>query len=145
MWDNVYKIIQGIESQIDCIYHTTDLYNSFSRYIRELVQIKKPVGVWYGFKLHNFPNNERFSKLQVCRQYILPNHKLIFPPFSNTFLPSSKNIILKGSPIQSDICDCNHRCLMSSGFIFDYIIMNIFRNKGLEFHGEKVDSYFTKT
>ena len=109
------------------------------------MQIKKPVGVWYGFKLHNFTNNECFSKLQGSCQYLKPNHKLIFPPFSNAFLPSSKNIILKCHPIQRDICDFNIRCLMSSGFIFYYIIMNIFRNKALEFHGEVVDSYFTKT
>ena len=108
------------------------------------MQIKKPVGIGYGFKLHNFPINERFSKFQGCCQYIRQNHKLIFPPFGNDFVPSSKNIILKGHSIQSDICDYNHRCLMWSGSIFDYIIMNIFRNKALELHGEVVDSDFTK-
>ena len=34
---------------------------------------------------------------------------------------------------------------MSSGLIFDEIIMNIFRNKLLEFHMEGVNRYFTKT
>ena len=29
MWDNVYNIIQRMESLISCIYHTTDLYNSY--------------------------------------------------------------------------------------------------------------------
>ena len=104
------------------------------QYIRESAQINKPLGVGYGFKLQRFSINERFSKLQGCRQSRPPNQKLIFPPFGNGFLPSSKNIILKDHPIQNDICYYNHRCLMSSGLIFDYIIMNIFSKKLLESH-----------
>ena len=34
---------------------------------------------------------------------------------------------------------------MSSGLMLDYIIMNIFNNKALEYHVEVFDSYFTKT
>ena len=68
-------------------------------------------------------------------------HNDIFPPFGNEFLSPSKNIILKGHPIiyplkQKDICDYNTRCLMSSGLMFDDIIMNMIRNKALEFHKE---------
>ena len=33
---------------------------------------------------------------------------------------------------------------MSSGLMFDYIGMNIFRNKVLKFHVKGVESYFTK-
>ena len=33
---------------------------------------------------------------------------------------------------------------MSSGLVFDDIIMNIFRNNAMEFHVEVVYSYFTK-
>ena len=61
--------------------------------------------------------------------------KTTFPPFGNAFLPQSKNI-LKGHPIiyllkQRDICDCKHIFLMSSGLMFDDIIMNMIRNKAL--------------
>ena len=34
---------------------------------------------------------------------------------------------------------------MSSGFMFDKIILNLFSNKALNQHMEVVDSYFTKT
>ena len=34
---------------------------------------------------------------------------------------------------------------MSSGLIFDDILINLFRNKSLNQHVESVDSYFTKT
>ena len=71
-----------------------------------------------------------------------------FQPFGNAFLPSSKNIILKGHPIiyplkKKYVCDYNPRCLMSIFLMFDEIIMNMIRNKELEFHVEVVDSYFT--
>ena len=58
-------------------------------------------------------------------------------------------MILKGHPVlypfkQKVICEHNTRCLMSSGFMFDDIIMDIFRNKALESHVKVVDSYFIK-
>ena len=45
------------------------------------------------------------------------NRKIIFAPFGNAFLPSSKNTLLKGYPIlyplkQKDICDYNPICIM---------------------------------
>ena len=57
-----------------------------------------------------------------------------------------KNIILKGNTIiyplkQNDIFDYSPRFLISSGLMFDDIIMNIFRNKVLECHVTGVDSY----
>ena len=63
MWDNFGIIIQIIDSRIDFIYHTTDLYDSqfFSRkdedcllqpshFIRYLLQIDKPLGFGYELK-----------------------------------------------------------------------------------------------
>ena len=56
----------------------------------------------------------------------------------------------KGHPIlypleKNNICDYNLRCLLSSRLMFDEIIMDIIRNKVLEFHVEGVDSYFIYT
>ena len=47
---------------------------------------------------------------------------------------SIKNVILKGHPIlypfkQKYTCDFNPRCLVSSGLMFDDIIMDMIRNK----------------
>ena len=74
--------------------------------------------------------------------------KMIFLPFGNELLPRSKNIILKDHPIiypskLKDTCEHSFRFLMSSAFMFDKIIMNIIRNKALEYHMEGVDIYFT--
>ena len=44
---------------------------------------------------------------------------------------------------QKDICDYNHRCLVSSGLMFPDIIMNMIRNKVLEYYVVLVDRYFT--
>ena len=43
---------------------------------------------------------------------------------------------------KKDICDYDPRCIMSSGLVFDYIIMNIIRNKKLARHNEKKWLYF---
>ena len=53
---------------------------------------------------------------------------------------------MKGNPIiyplkQKYICDYNPRCFMSSGFMFDDIIMNMIRNKSLKSHEEGVDIF----
>ena len=63
MWDNVDRIVQIIESQIDFIYHTTYLYKSrfrstenedrslqSSHFIRKSLQINKPLGFEYELK-----------------------------------------------------------------------------------------------
>ena len=81
------------------------------------MQIKKPLGVEYGFKSNYLSINEQLSKLQDFYQSRRKNQKLIFPPLGNDFLPSSRNIILKGRPIiypskQKVICDYNTRYLM---------------------------------
>ena len=114
------------------------------------MDIKKPLGVGYGFKSNCVSINESLFKLKGCCQYRRQNQKWIFPPFGNDFFPSLKNIILKRHPIlyplkTEYICEYNPRYLMSSGLVFDYIIMNILRNKALECHVQVGDSYFTNT
>ena len=73
---------------------------------------------------------------------------MIFQPFRNDFLPSSKNI-LNGQHIiyplkQKDICDYNPICLMSIGLMFYDKRMNLFRNKAVNWHVEVVDIYLKK-
>ena len=56
---------------------------------------------------------------------------------------------MKDNPIlypskQKYISNYYPRCLISSGLMFDEIIMNMIRDKALELHLEGVDSYFTK-
>ena len=46
---------------------------------------------------------------------------------------------------QVDMCDYNPRCYISSGLVFDDIIVNQFRNKAVNPHVEVLDSYFKKT
>ena len=85
IWENVYMIIQRIESLNDLISKTTDLYDSqyYSKdnedcslqtfhIIRAFVQTKKPFEFAYGFKSHCTSINENFSKLEGCLQS-LPN------------------------------------------------------------------------
>ena len=63
MWENVDKTIQRIESRIDLMYKTTDLYDhqycpknnkdcslKYSCIIGEFVPMKKPHDFMYGFK-----------------------------------------------------------------------------------------------
>ena len=88
--------------------------------------------------------------MKGCHKSRSTNQKLTFLPFGNDFLPSSKNIILKGHPIiylvkYNDICGYNTRCIMSSGLIFYDIIIDILSNKALEYIVEVFHSYFTKT
>ena len=45
---------------------------------------------------------------------------------------------------QNDLCEYNHRFIMSISLVFDEIIMNIIRNKKLERHNEENDCLFTK-
>ena len=56
------------------------------------------------------------------------------------------DVTLKGHPIicplkQKDLFDYNPRCLMSSGMMYNAIIMNMIRNKKLECHEEEVDFF----
>ena len=99
--------------------------------------MKKPFELVYGFKLHCTSVNDHLSKLEDCLRSRPNIHKNIFPPFGNEFLPTSRNILLTGRPIlyslkQKHLCDYNTGCIMSSGLMFNDIIMNIIRNKKLE-------------
>ena len=72
-----------------------------------------------------------------------------FPLFGNEFLPQSKNITLIYFPIihllkQKDICDCDPRCIVSSGLMFDDIIIDIISNKKLAHSTEENDCIFTQ-
>ena len=101
------------------------------------MQIKKPFDFANGFKSHCTYSNKRFSELEGFL-YSRPNNKRKkFPQFGNKFLPPSKNISLAVIPIMypskhNYICDYYPRCIMSSGLMFDEIIMDIIRNKKLE-------------
>ena len=68
MWDNVDNIIRRIESKIDSISHTTDLYDpqfclkehedsslQFSKFIRKFVHTKITLGVICVFNNTVFP------------------------------------------------------------------------------------------
>ena len=110
--------------------------------------MNKPFSIAYGFKSHCTSIHERFSKLEDFLQFWKMNQRNIFPPFGNEFFTPSRNIILKGCPIlyplkQKFICDYNSRCIISSFLIFNDIIMNILRNKKIEFHEEKDDCFLT--
>ena len=131
MWENVDIIFKNIESRTDFIYHTTDLYDSqycskeyegcslqSSNFIRELVQLKKPLGVRYGIKSHCISINERFSMFQGCHQYRRKKQKIIFPPFGNNFLYSIKIYHIEKSANYlsvetKDLCEYNPICLLS--------------------------------
>ena len=72
--------------------------------------------------------------LQGLCQSRRAKQKYIFPTFSNYFFPSLKKSYFSSQQIiyplkQVGICDYNPICLMSSGLMFDEIIINIFRNK----------------
>ena len=87
----------------------------------------------YGFKYQCRSINEILSKLEGCLHSRQKNKLKIFPPLGNEFLPPSKNITLTYYHIMytmkhKDICDYDHRCIMSSGFMFYDIIMGIIRN-----------------
>ena len=69
-----------------------------------------------------------------------------FLSFGNEFLPPSRNISLTECHIiyplkQKHLCDYDPRCIMSSGLMFDDIIMDIIRNKKLSHHAKKCLSF----
>ena len=72
-----------------------------------------------------------------------------FPPFGNELLTISKNISFTARPImyplkQKDLCGYDHICILSSGLVFDDIIMNIIRNNKLAHPTEENDCIFTQ-
>ena len=68
--------------------------------------------------------------MEVCLHSRQKNKSKKFPPLGDEFLPPSKNITLTNDHImypmkQKDLCDYDPRCIMSSGLMFDGIIMDI--------------------
>ena len=69
--------------------------------------------------------------------------------FQSEFLPPSKNITLKKDHIiypmkDKDLCDYDTRCIMSSGLMFDKIIMGTIKRNVLSHHTAKTDCFFTQ-
>ena len=90
--------------------------------------MKKQHDFLYGFKYQCISINERFSKLEGFLHSRRKNRLKTFPPLENKFLPPSKNITLKKDHIfypmkQKDLCDYDPVYIMSSGSMFDDIIM----------------------
>ena len=130
MWENIDMTIQIIESLIDLISKTTDLYDSqyfskdnedfslkISHIIGKLVQMKKPFDFEYGFKSNCTSINERLSKLEGFLHSRPRNKRKTLPPFGNELLPPSKSISLTGCPIiyplnHKDLCDYHPICIM---------------------------------
>ena len=102
----------------------------------------------YGFKSQCICINERFSKLKGFIHSRQKNKLKKFPPLVNEFLPPSKNITLTNYNImypmkQKNICDYDPRCIMSSGLMFDDIIMDIIKNNEFPHPTEGNDCIFT--
>ena len=102
MWVNADNIIQIIESRIDLINRTTDLYDpkycspdndgcsqKSSLNIGEFVLMKKRDCIQSGFKSQCTSINEQISKLEVYL-HSRNNNSKTFPPLQNEFLPPSK-------------------------------------------------------
>ena len=116
MWDNVDMIIQIIESQIGFNYQTIDLYysqyyfkeyedSSFqcSHFIRELVQLNKPLEYGYGFKSHCIYINDHYYKLQYCHRFRRTKSENNIPTIWQWIVNSIKNILLKAQPFISSL------------------------------------------
>ena len=162
MWDNVYKTIQIIGSLIDLINRKSTLYDpefcfqdndgcslKSSHIIGEFMPMKQQHYFLYGFKSQCTYINERLSKLEVCLHSRRKNKSKTCPPLGNEFLPTSKNITLKNDHIiypmkQKDLCDYDPRCIMSSGLMFDDIIMGIIRKNKFPHPTAETDCVFTQ-
>ena len=101
---------------------------------------KETIQFWIYIKSHFYSINERFSKFQCSCQYRKSQKRYIFTKSCIDFLTSSKNIKLNSKQIiyplkQVDICDYTHRCIISSGLMFNDIIINLLSNKTEPTHG----------
>ena len=161
MWENMDYSIQIIESRIDLINRTTDLYDpemfspdndvcsqQSSHNIGEFVPMKKQNCIQSGFKSQFTSINEIISKLKVYL-HSRKNKSKTFSPLQNEPLTPSKIIILKINnfilPIENkDICGYDFRCIMSSGLMFyDIIMYHIKRNVSSHYHAAENDCVFT--
>ena len=110
--------------------------------------MKKQNDIQYVFKPQCTYINELFSKMEGClnsRQ----NKSKTFPPLENEFLPPSKNITLKRNhfiyPMKNkDLCEYDPRFIMSSGLMFDDIIMGKINLNELPHHTAETDCVFTQ-
>ena len=110
--------------------------------------MKKQFELAYGFKSNSTSINGHLSKLEDFVHSRQKHQRNIFTPIGNELLTPSKNISLKGCPIlyplkHNDLWGYDPICLISSGLLFDDIIMNILKNKKLECHNEE-DDYLKK-
>ena len=111
--------------------------------------MKKQNRIRSGFKSQCTSINEQISKLEVYL-HSRKNKSKTCSPLQNDFLPPTKTITLKSNhfifPMKNkDICDYDHRCIMSSGLMFDYIIMdNIKRNVSSHTYTAENDCVFTQ-
>ena len=157
-WGGVVQKIQEIESRIDLENKRTDLYDlkfcypdndGCSHNIGGFVSMKKENCIQLVFKYKCTSINERHYKLEVHIQSRKMKSKT-FSPLQNVFLPPSKTITLKKSHIifpmkNKDICDNDHRCIMSSGLMVDDIIMDdIKRTQSSHKYTEEHDCVFTQ-
>ena len=104
-----------------------------------IMQMKENFEFKYGFKSYCKSIYKLFYKLKGNLHSRPKNNRKTFPLFGNEFLSPSYNISLTGFPIRyllkhKDLCEYDPRCIMSSGLMFDDIIMNILRNKKLACH-----------
>ena len=86
----------------------------------------------YGFKSQCTSIDERLSKLEGCIHSRRKNKLNTFPPLDNELLPQSKNITLTNYHVmypmkQKYLCEYATRYIISSGLMFDDIIMGIIR------------------
>ena len=136
-WGRVDIKIQEIESQNKLNNKTADLYDpnfcypdnyGCSHNIGGFVSMKKQNRIQLVFKSQCTSMNKRLSNLEVhLHSRNIKSNTL--SPLQNIFLPPSKQITLKSNhftfPMKDkDICDYDPRCIMSSGLMFDDIIMD---------------------
>ena len=101
---------------------------------------------WFNYQCISI--NDRISKLEVYL-HSRNNKSKTFPPLQNEFLPPSKKITLKSNnfifPMKNkDLCDYDPRCIMSSGFMFDDIIMGHIKRNVSSHHTAENDCVFTQ-
>ena len=162
VWYNVENTFQIIVSLIDLINRENDLYDpkfgfqdndgcsfKYSHSIGEFMPMKKQHDFLYGFKFQGKSIHERFSNLEGCLHSRRKNRLKTFSSLENELLPSSKNITLKKDHIiypvkQKDLCDYDPRFIMSSGLMFDDIIMGIIKNNEFPHPTEEKDFVFTQ-
>ena len=109
--------------------------------------MKEPHDFMFGFNSQCTSINELLSKLEVCLHSRRKNKFKSFTPIGNELLPPSKNCTMKNYHImypmkQKDLCDYDSIFIISSGLMFDEIIMGIIRNNECPHPTEEIDCLF---